>query len=98
MKELEKLTQDEFGRLNRKDGSRLHYEGFILVGKLKTFVVKHPCLDTSNVIDELIEQDPTFVPYYANAYVATDFNSDTQFERNGKMYLTYAIQFYNVIV
>ena len=100
MEKLERLTQDKDGFLYMENGSFIGVNSIRLIGKIKTFVVQNPCLDFSKVIDEIVEKDSRFANSYANAYVVSDFNSDTQHikeEDNGeKVYSTYAVQFYKL--
>ncbi|MBI2110552.1 hypothetical protein HYT51_02120 [Candidatus Woesearchaeota archaeon] len=99
MKRLEKLTQDEDGTLHQADGRTISPERIILKGKIRTLVVANPCLDISNVIDEMTERNSVFVPEGVHAYVASDFSGDTQhlrksdLEMNKKFYCVFAVQF-----
>ena len=99
MAKLQRLTQDELGRLFRADGSHVFKQDIELVDKIKTLVVQHPCLDISAVIDEMCERNSAFVPRDANSYVASDFNGDTQHVRKNpetnkeNVFSVYAIQF-----
>jgi len=100
MNRLEKLTQNEDGRLYQADGMVLTPERTIPKGKIRTLVVANPCLDISNVIDEMTERNSAFVPEGANAYVASDFSGDTQHLRKSdlgkseRLYSVFAVQFY----
>ena len=100
MDKLEKLTQDETGRLHRADGKLIRLGYAVPIGKIGTIVVANPCLDISNVIDEMAERNSVCVPKGANAYVSSDFSGDTQhlrksdLEGHEKFYSVYAVQFY----
>ena len=100
MNKLEKLTQDESGRLYRANGKVLSPEDAIHKGKIRTLVVANPCLDISNAIDEMTERKSFFIPEGANAYAASDFSGDTQHLRKSdlegreKFYCVFAVQFY----
>jgi len=100
MNKLEKLTQNESGTLHRADGSILSPQYAIHKGKIRPLVVANPCIDISNVIDEMTKEKSVFIPPGANAYVASDFSGDTQhlrksnLEGDEKFYCVYAIQFY----
>ncbi len=100
MTKLEQLTNDTMGFLYKADKTRLE-EGemtrVLRAGKPLPILVKNPCLDISSVLDEMAEQDSALIPDGANAYVASDFNPDTQHIREGKAYSVYAVQFYNVL-
>lgn len=102
MDKLEKLIQDESGALYRPDGRLIENEDIHPVGKIKTIIEANPCIDVSQIIDKRAEEFPSFVPYNANSYVASDFNPDTQHIRKSnleggeKFYSVYAIQFYYV--
>ena len=95
MNKLERLTQDEFGY--RQDGWRVFDGNIRPAGKIITITVPNPCLDISSVIDEFAARDSVLIPKNANAYVASDFNGDTQHLRDGKPFSVYAIQFYQVL-
>jgi len=102
MEKLEKLTRDELGRLYRADGGMIWIGHLTPKGKIKPLVVKNPCLDIADVIDEMARRDALFIPQGANAYLASDFSPDTQHARQdpeGKkeMFSVYAIQFYFVM-
>lgn len=96
MDKLEKLMQDEMNTFLRADGTAIKTDYVAPVGEIKTLVVQNPCLDISNVLDEMAKRDAAFIPSRATAYVASDFNGDTQYSRDEKMYSVYAIQFYNI--
>ena len=102
MNRLEKLTQDESGRLHRADGPAIGQGYAIPVGKIGTIIVAIPCLDISLVIDEMTERNSVCIPKGANAYVASDFSGDTQHLRKSdlkgheKFYSVFAFQFYYV--
>jgi len=97
MKKLEKLTQNKLGQLFLADGREIHDENIFRSGKIKTLVVEHPCLEISNVINEMFNKKSGFIPKEANAYVASDFSAETQhLKENKKFYSVYAIQFYYV--
>ena len=101
MKKLEKLTQNKLGQLFLADGREIHDENIFRSGKIKTLVVEHPCLEISNVINEMFDKKSGFIPKEANAYVASDFSAETQHLKkdnlgNEKFYSVYAIQFYYV--
>lgn len=105
MKKLERLSQDAMGFLHQADKTLLA-EGEITrvlrTGKPIPILVQNPCLDLRKVLDEMAEQDSVSIPKDANAYVASDFNSDTQHIRGddtgiGKYFSVYAIQFYRVL-
>ncbi len=102
MDKLEKLTQDDSGRLYQDDGIKLCPRYAIPKGKIRTLVVPNPCLDISNVIDEMAERKSVFIPEDANSYAVSDFSGDTQhlrksdLEGNEKFYSVFAIQFYYV--
>ena len=100
-KRLERLTQDESGRLHRPDGRQLNPECALPRGKLRTLVVQNPCIDVSRVIDNMVEEYPSSVPVDANSYLVSDFCGDTQHvRRDGDgneiegMFSVYALQFY----
>ena len=100
MKNLEQLAQDDGGfpyKADETSGRAGERSGALLVGKPITIVVKNSCLDIRHVLDEMAERDSTLIPDVANAYVASDFNCDTQHLRRGKAYSVYAIQFYRVL-
>ena len=100
MEMLERLSQDEFGKLYRSDKQNIPLNDIIPVGKIKTIVEANPCIDISDVINKMSEQNSLFIPYGANSYVASDFNPDTQhlrksnLEGDQKLYSVFAIQFY----
>ena len=102
MTKLQRLKQDELDNLFKADGSRIPKKDIWIVDKIKTLTVEHPCLDISAVIDEMSERKSAFVPDFANAYVASDFNGDTQHVRQSsetkeeRMFAVYAVQFYRL--
>ncbi|GEM_PF-3482931 len=93
---LERLTQDEDGTIKSQDGEPINTYHSWPVGKLITHVVENPCLDVSQVVDEMIERNSPLVPRDANAYVVSDFNPDTQAIRNRRTTSVYAVQFYSI--
>ncbi len=103
MDKLEKLTQDESGKLYHANGAKTIPEFTIPIGKIRTLVLANPCLDVSNEIDKMTERNSFFIPKGANAYVASDFNGDTQhlresdLEGSKKSYSVFAVQFYQFI-
>jgi len=101
MKTLQKLTQNEFGRLCLANGIEISSRNLLRSGKIKTLVVEHPCLDIYNVINEMSDKKSNFIPEDANAYVTSDFSPETQHLKKydsgkEKFYSVYAIQFYYV--
>ncbi len=100
MNKLEKLTQDESGRLHRKNGDILNSKYLSLEGKIKTLVVANPGIDVSNEITKMAEAKSLFIPKGANAYVVSEFNPDTQhlrksdLEGHEKLYSVFAVHFY----
>ena len=94
MEKLQQLIQDESGHLKNQDGTALRYE--TRVGPLTTITVKHPVLDISSIVDDLADKNSAIIPRGANAYVASDFNCDTQFIKEDKAYSVYALQFYHI--
>jgi hypothetical protein len=100
MRELEKLSQDESGRLYRANGVVLHPEFAFPEGKIKTLVIANPCLDISDEINKMVETNSAFIPKRANAYISSDFSGDTQHLRKAnlegqqKFYCVFAVQFY----
>ncbi len=93
---LEKLTQDEEGNIIRADGEVMDTQFSWPVGKLITRVVENPSRDILEVVNEMVERNSPSIPKDATAYLASDFNCDTQGTRDGKMTSVYAIQFYDV--
>lgn len=97
MEKLTKLIQDDDGDI-LKENIYINPSEIKTIGKIKTLMVQTPCLDISEVIDEMTERNSYFIPKLANAYVASDFNGSTQhvrnLEGNEKMFSIYAIQFY----
>jgi len=65
--------------------------------KIRTLVVKNPCLDLHEEVQRRAKENSTFIPSNANCYVISEFNPDTQHQKEGKMYSVYAIQFYNAL-
>lgn len=102
MEKLRKLIQDEFGNLYLSDERFIDKDNITPLGKIRTIVEANPCIDVSSIIDKRAKEFPSFVPYGANSYVASDFNPDTQhirksnLENDEKFYSVYAIQFYRV--
>jgi hypothetical protein len=102
MNKLEKLTQEESGRLHRADGQEIRMGYALPVGKIRAIVVANPCFDISQVIDKMVERNSACIPKEANAYVASDFSGDTQHLRKSnsggdeKFYSVFALQFYYV--
>ena len=96
MEKLQKLIQDELGGLFRTDGNVVSEDHVARVGKLKTLVIQHPCVDISTVLDEMAQRNSLFIPKNAHAYVASDFNGDTQYIRGEKALSVYAVQFYHL--
>lgn len=102
MDKLEKLIQDEGGRLYRKDNTLIRQGYAFPRGKITTLVVANPCIDISSVIDEMVERKSLFIPKDANSYLASDFSGDTQhlrksnLEGDEKSYSVFAVQFYYV--
>ena len=94
MVKLEKLIQDEFGRLSFKGCRMIVPKDLFPIGKMKTIVIENPCLDTSHIIEEMSKEDSPIIPKSANFYLISEFNPDTQSIRNGKMTSVYAVQFY----
>lgn len=100
MNTLERLMQDEDGYIERKDGTAVSEMELIRMGQLKTIVVQNPCADIGEVLNKMAERNSSLIPNYANAYVASDFDGDTQHVRRDsetgskKMYSVYAVQFY----
>ncbi len=99
---LEKLTQTRYGSLIRSDGTIVESEDAILRGRITTFVVRNPCVDIADFINEMVERDSSLIPDSTNSFVASLFNCDTQHRRkDGKgsegTYSVYAVQFYYVI-
>ena len=103
MDKLEKLMQEESGKLHRADGRALSQKYVIPQGKIRTFVVANPCLDVSKFIDKMAEGDSFYIPEGANAYVASDFDGSTQHLRGStlegkeKLYCVFAVQFYRCL-
>jgi len=99
MEKLEKLTQGEFGLIRPPYYGSAPVDNAYVVDKIKTITVQHPS-DISSAIDEMAERDSVLIPKDANAYVASDFNPETQHIRkteNGEVFCSvYAIQFYNI--
>ena len=94
MPTLQKLLQDDEGRLYHAAKTPVREAKVFRIGKLQTIVVKHPCLDINGEIEQLIARESPVIPKHANAYVASEFNSDTQHLRGEKFHSVYAIQFY----
>jgi len=100
MEKLEKLTQDETGRLHRANGDWIRPGYAVPIGKMGTIVVANPCLDISKFINEMLERNSVVIPREANAYVVSDFSGDTQhlrksdLEGHEEFYAVYAFQFY----
>ena len=100
MEKLERLTQDESSRMFKlPNGNFLRTKDVIFQGKIRTLVVRNPCADISQVIDEMAERDSVFIPKEANSYVVSDFNPATQHIRRNdageeKNFSVYAVQFY----
>ena len=101
MKKLEKLTQNKFGTLSLANGEEIRNEYIFVCDKIKTLVIEHPCLEISNVINEMANRNSLFIPKNANAYITSDFSANTQHLKkdnlgNEKFYSVFAIQFYNI--
>jgi hypothetical protein len=103
MQKLEELTQENDSTFFTNNNSRMLLNREVLpIGKIKTLVVEHPCLEISDVIDSMAKTNSKFIPDYANAYVVSDFSADTQHIRKseacteGKFYSVYAVQFYHM--
>lgn len=98
MKKLERLIQNESGQIFGEDKHHILSRSLIPQGKIRTIVIKNPCLDISSNIDEMIEKEIICFPPQANSYVISDFNGGAQYikECEGKeeVYSIYAIQFY----
>jgi hypothetical protein len=105
MVKLERLTQDEDGTLHfyNKDGkepSWVQRTFFEPAGKIRTLVVRNPCLDISREIEKMAESNSLSIPKMAEYYTASEFSGDTQHVRKNEitgeegMYLVYAVQFY----
>ena len=90
MEKLERLVQDEGRYLYKKDNT--FAEG-MMVGKIMALPIEN-FVEIDSVVDEWAKNDSAMIPKGANAYVASDFNAGTQFEKNGKIYSCYALQFY----
>ena len=91
---MERLTQNKDGFLYRMDGTEVRYE--CRVGLLETIKVKKPVVDLGSIVNELAKSSPLTIPLGANAYVISEWNCDTQFVKDGKVYSCYALQFYSV--
>lgn len=102
MEKLEKLTQEDNGKILDKEGHEITQKFLFQVGKIRTLVVANPILDVSKEIDKMAEQNSCFIPQGANAYVASDWNPDTQhlrktdLEEHEKLYSVFAVQFYYI--
>ena len=78
MTKLEKLTQDEYGKLSRADGTPI--SSFIPIDTLKTIVVVNSKgLETH--INTLCIRNSVLIPKFVNAYYASDFNEATGHSR-----------------
>jgi hypothetical protein len=99
MEKLEKLMQNEFGSFFRADEEKA-VEYVYPAGKIKSITIQNPT-DISSVIDEMAERNSAFIPKCANAYVASEFNADTQhLGKTGDgegFFSVYAVQFYSII-
>ena len=106
-KKLQKLLQVPWGELYFDNGPKINLEDRIpplnsrQIDRIKTLVVRNPCLEIGAVIDEMVQQGSAFIPKSANAYVVSDFNGDTQQVRKDEegrehMFSVYAVQFYYV--
>ncbi len=94
---LERLTEDKDGTMMDEDKSSVFEpRDYFRTGKLITLVVENPSRAASEVVEDMVERGSPLVPTTANAYLASEFNCDTQAIRNGKMTSVYAIQFYHV--
>lgn len=97
MKKLERLTENEFGHICKGDSVLVIGKDVFSVSKTKTLTVKHPCLDISDEINKLAENDSPFIPKRANSYIASDYNQDTQHNQiNRKIYSVFAVKFYKL--
>ena len=99
---LERLiqTEDKNYFLLRED-IEIWAKNIQYIGKIKTLVAEHPCLDISNLIDKMTDDNSDFIPKMANAYVSSEFNPSTQHLKiipggKEKFYSIYAIQFYKI--
>jgi hypothetical protein len=102
MDKLERLIQDEFGNVCKSNNFIIDKDKIVFVDKIKTIVIKNPVLEISNEIDKMAENNSECIPKYANSYIASEFNPDTQHLRkskdrkSGNFYSAYAIQFFRV--
>ncbi len=94
-RKLEKLTQDEDGVLHGSNGEKCFPVPPIPIGPLTTLLVQN-LISVDSAIETSVKEKSGTVPVDANAYLASDFNRDTQFIRNKKMFSVYAVQFYHI--
>ena len=98
MRRVYRLTVEDDGVLYYPNGVTVNNRHLFRQGKLRTITVQNPIITPGldSVVNDLAKQEYGKMPYeqQPNAYVATGFNPDTQFEKDGKMYSVYALQFY----
>lgn len=97
MTKLQRLTQDDKGRLLRPDRSAVFQREFSLAGKIQTLTLQNG-ESVDSVINEMAERKSAWIPPEANAYIASDFNGSTQHLRIGgnffeHFFSVYAVQF-----
>ena len=96
MPKLEKLTQDDEGKLLRADDTPIL--SFIPFGLLKTFEVRNSD-GLEAYVDNLCARNSVLIPKFVNAYYASEFNGATQHIRTNQetreetMFSVYAVQF-----
>ena len=89
------LTQDERGILYYPDGTIVR--GEYRIGKIQTIILPNPQLRKENVLEEIINNHSQLVRWDANAILISDWNPDTQFQREERKNCScYAVQFYNI--
>lgn len=101
MANLEKLTQDAEGSISRIDESYISQRVIYRRGKMQTLVLQNP--ESPDSFIKNLSDDSAFIPSRANAYLASEFNPDTQHirkpkeDKREKIFSVYAIQFYKII-
>ena len=88
---LQLVESEEYHGLRKRNGARVVNPEKI--GKVRTITIQNPT-DIGEKIEQLIKETSPLIPEDANAYVTSEFNPDAQFEKDGKMYSVYAVQFY----
>ena len=96
MRVVQKSDGSFYFKCNEGYGYPITNNRLKIISQLETIKVKNPVINLDSIVQDLVKNNSSIIPKEANAYIISNFNSDTQFIVEGKAYSCYALQFYKL--